>query len=142
MTFCSEYTNLKSFFFICNNYSKRKWISWFLDKFSFQKILITTEKEDLHIYAGIVINYDIPAILESYLTRLKKIMGEGRSGTYVTFVTPPDLRFLRSIKNFMGNTLSKFKLKGRKFCLNCRHILARVCFFFVLLTERVELLDG
>ena len=86
-----------------------------MKKFGFQKIFIATEEEDLDIHADIIINYNIPATQGIYLTRLKKIMGEGRSGTSITLVTPPDLGFLRSIENVMGDTLSEFKLKGRYF---------------------------
>lgn len=54
-----------------------------------------------------IINYDIPMEKESYIHRMGRTGRAGGSGTCITFVTPRDYRFLKSIEEHFNIIIEK-----------------------------------
>jgi ATP-dependent RNA helicase DeaD len=56
---------------------------------------------------GMVVNYDIPYDLESYVHRVGRTGRAGRSGSAVLFVTPREQRQLRALESFTGQRIER-----------------------------------
>lgn len=57
-----------------------------------------------------VINYDIPADVESYVHRIGRTGRAGRKGDAILFAANREKRLLRAIENATGNTIEKMEL--------------------------------
>lgn len=56
---------------------------------------------------GMVVNYDIPNDLESYVHRVGRTGRAGRSGSAVLFVAPREQRQLRSLEQYTGQRIER-----------------------------------
>ena len=56
---------------------------------------------------GLVVNYDIPNDLESYVHRVGRTGRAGRSGEAVLFVTPREQRQLRALESYTGQRIER-----------------------------------
>jgi ATP-dependent RNA helicase DeaD len=56
---------------------------------------------------GMVVNYDIPNDLESYVHRVGRTGRAGRSGSAVLFVTPREQRQLRALEHYTGQRIER-----------------------------------
>lgn len=56
---------------------------------------------------GLVVNYDIPYDLESYVHRVGRTGRAGRSGSAVLFVTPREQRQLRALEHYTGQRIER-----------------------------------
>ena len=57
-----------------------------------------------------VVNYDIPLDPDDYVHRIGRTARAGAAGTAVSFLTAPDLAFLKSIEQLLGRTLERIHL--------------------------------
>ena len=57
-----------------------------------------------------VVNYDIPLDPDDYVHRIGRTGRAGAAGTAVSFLTAPDLAFLKSIEQLLGRTLERIHL--------------------------------
>jgi hypothetical protein len=62
-----------------------------------------------------VINYDIPNDVETYLHRIGRTGRAGNKGTAVSFVTKPEMQFIRRCECETGKTISQIDPDGLKF---------------------------
>ena len=66
---------------------------------------------------NLVINYDFPQTVQSYIHRIGRTGRAGRSGDAVTYFTKQDVVYLKSIVNVMrGVSVRKFALQSRDRC--------------------------
>jgi ATP-dependent RNA helicase DeaD len=56
---------------------------------------------------GLVVNYDIPNDLESYVHRVGRTGRAGRSGSAVLFVAPREVRQLRALEHYTGQRIER-----------------------------------
>jgi ATP-dependent RNA helicase DeaD len=56
---------------------------------------------------GLVVNYDIPNDLESYVHRVGRTGRAGRSGSAVLFVAPREMRQLRALEQYTGQRIER-----------------------------------
>ena len=57
-----------------------------------------------------VVNYDIPLDPDDYVHRIGRTARAGAAGTAVSFLTAPDLAYLKSIELLLGRTLERIHL--------------------------------
>ena len=62
---------------------------------------------------GLVVNYDIPHDVESYVHRIGRTGRAGRAGKAILFVTPRERRLLRDIERFTGQRITAGKTPTR-----------------------------
>ncbi len=62
---------------------------------------------------GLVVNYDIPYDVESYVHRIGRTGRAGRAGKAILFVTPRERRLLRDIERFTGQRIAAAKAPTR-----------------------------
>lgn len=56
---------------------------------------------------SLVLNYDIPRELESYIHRIGRTGRAGSTGLALTFVTPYEMKYLRELEEFIGYRLDR-----------------------------------
>ncbi len=57
-----------------------------------------------------VVNYDVPLDPEDYVHRIGRTGRAGAAGTAVTFLTAPDLGYMKSIEHRLGRTLERIHI--------------------------------
>lgn len=62
---------------------------------------------------GLVVNYDIPYDLESYVHRIGRTARAGRTGSAVLFATAREQRLRRDIERYIGQTIEQMALPTR-----------------------------
>lgn len=72
--------------------------------------------------AGIthIFNYDIPHDMEWYIHRIGRTGRAGETGTAVTFVTPAESMYLRSIEKGIRASIEKYQVNGQKVTNNTK----------------------
>merc|ERR1711862_691778 len=67
---------------------------------------------------SLVINYDLPTIVENYLHRIGRSGRYGRKGVAINFVTDRDVRALRDIERYYQTQIEEMPM-------DCKHALKR-----------------
>lgn len=72
--------------------------------------------------AGIthIFNYDIPHDVEWYIHRIGRTGRAGKTGIAVTFVTPTETMYLRSIEKGIRASIEKYQANGKKVTINTK----------------------
>ena len=79
------------------------------------RILTTTSElstEEINIYNNaLIINYEVPEDIDSFVKRVGRNEFFGREGTIINFVTEKDKNFIDSLEKILGNKIQELPIE-------------------------------
>ena len=96
--------------YICNSLDDDKTKT--ITNFRKGQIRILTTTSELNIYNNaLIINYEVPEDIESFVKRVGRNEFFGREGTIINFVTEKDKNFIDSLEKILGNKIQELPIE-------------------------------